>query len=379
MKRVLFITGTRADFGKLKSLISVVKNSSDFDYTIFCTGMHLLKKYGNTMSEIFKSGFNNVFPYINQVESDGMEMVLANTIQGLSRYIDEYDADLIVIHGDRVEALAGAIAGALKNKRVAHVEGGEITGTIDELIRHATSKMSHVHFVASNDARNRLLQLGETGDSIFQIGSPDIDVMLSDHLPDLSDCKKKYQINFNEYAIAIFHPVTNEEVSLQRKHAKIYVDSLLRSGLNYVVIYPNNDLGSEFIFEEIRRLSDDHRFKIFPSIRFEYFLTILKKAQFIIGNSSVGMHEAPVYGVPTVNLGSRQKNRFHYESIVHPDFNKGAIIDAIAQLRDKNFDGTYHYGDGKSSEKFLNALRTTSFWDIKMDKQLVDIFNKQFS
>jgi len=150
MKNILFVTGTRADYGKIKSLMKKVKKSSDFDLMIFVTGMHMLSKYGATYNEIEKDGFTNLYKYINQTENSSMDNVLANTILGLSNYINEYQIDLIVVHGDRVEALAGAIVGALNNIRVAHIEGGEISGTIDDSIRHAITKFSHIHFVAGS-------------------------------------------------------------------------------------------------------------------------------------------------------------------------------------------------------------------------------------
>jgi UDP-N-acetylglucosamine 2-epimerase (hydrolysing) len=174
--------------------------------------MHMLSRYGSTAIEIHKAGFDNIFPYINQDASvnSQMDLVLANTIQGLGHYIRECPPDLIVVHGDRIEALAGAIVGALNNILVAHIEGGEVSGSVDELIRHAVSKSSHLHFVANDEARARLVQMGEARSSIFVIGSPDIDVMLSDSLPDLEEVKTKYEIPFAEYAIFLLHPVTTE-------------------------------------------------------------------------------------------------------------------------------------------------------------------------
>lgn len=152
MKKILFISGTRADFGKLKPLIRAVSDHPDFEYGIFGTGMHMLSKYGNTIREIKRAGFDQVFMFINQIEGDSMELILANTITGLTKFLHENHVDLIVIHGDRVEAMAGAIVGALRNILVAHVEGGEVSGTIDDLMRHATSKLSHIHFVANATA-----------------------------------------------------------------------------------------------------------------------------------------------------------------------------------------------------------------------------------
>ncbi|MPY01274.1 MULTISPECIES: UDP-N-acetylglucosamine 2-epimerase, partial [unclassified Salinivibrio] len=165
MKKILFLTGTRADFGKLKSLIGKVESHPHFEAYVFITGMHMMAKYGMTAREVEKAGFKNLYTYINQNSYDSMDITLAKTIQGLSDYVAETSPDMIVVHGDRVEAMAGAIVGALNNILVAHVEGGEVSGTIDELIRHSVSKMSHIHFVSNQMAKSRLIQLGETESS----------------------------------------------------------------------------------------------------------------------------------------------------------------------------------------------------------------------
>lgn len=372
-KRILFITGTRADFGKLKPLINAVKESADFEYQIFGTGMHMLAKYGGTISEITKSGFEKLFVYMNQVEGESMEVILANTITGLSRFLHENHVDLIVVHGDRVEALAGATVGALRNVLVAHVEGGEISGTIDELMRHAISKLSHLHFVSSVTAEKRLKQLGEAPNAVFTIGSPDVDVMMSDLLPNLSKAKERYQIDFNDYAIATLHPVTTESAEMQVQHASVFVNTLLESGDNYIVIYPNNDSGSEYIFNAYDCLKNAPNIRVFPSLRFEFFLTFLKNAKYIIGNSSAGIHEAPIYGIPTINIGSRQQNRFKHHSIVDVDFNQLEILNAIEVQRTAGiYPTSQYYGDGRSAEKFLEIIKT-SIWSISNQKQFVDL------
>lgn len=370
-KKILFLTGTRADFGKLKPLINAVKNCDGFQYQIFATGIHMLAKYGGTVKEISRSGFDNVFTYMNHIEGEDMEIILANTIIGLSRYLHEHQVDMIVVHGDRVEALAGATAGALRNILVVHVEGGEISGTVDELMRHAISKLSHIHFVASDTAERRLQQLGEAPETIFRIGSPDVDVMLSDTLPELEQAKQRYQIPFEQYAIAMLHPVTTE-YELQEQHAEIFVDSLLASKQNYIVVYPNNDHGSEFIFSAYNRLKNHSNIRLFPSLRFEYFLRFLKHANFLVGNSSAGIHEAPIYGVPTINIGTRQQNRFRYESIFDVDFDCADILSHMARFKSlTRFSPCAYYGDGSSAEKFLAALQG-DVWTISNQKQFKD-------
>lgn len=357
-KKILFLTGTRADFGKLKTLISAVRDSDSFEYGIFATGMHMMSRYGLTVNEIAKSGFNNIFTYMNQSEGDSMDTILANTVIGLGRYIDEYKYDLIVVHGDRVEALAGATTGALRNILVAHIEGGEVSGTIDELLRHAITKMSHLHFVASETARKRLIQLGEPSENVFVIGSPDIDVMLSTELPSIEAARRRYEIEFENYAIAMLHPVTTEH-DKQEENARIFVESLIASEKNYIVVYPNNDLGSSAIFKAYELLKGNLRFRIYPSIRFEYFLTLLRNAEFIIGNSSAGIHEAPVYSIPTINIGIRQHNRITHTSVHNVDFDTKSIIQAIMNsIESRPYSPLYHYGDGRSSEKFMHALQS---------------------
>lgn len=367
-KKIVFITGTRADFGKLKPLIRAIAQHADFEYSIFATGMHLLYRYGMTVEEIHKAGFNNIFAYMNQIHGEPMEMVLANTISGLSRYLHENKPDLLVVHGDRVEAMAGAIVGALRNILVGHVEGGELSGTVDDLIRHSVTKLSHLHFVANTEAESRLLQLGEKMETIHIIGSPDIDVMLSDDLPDIVEVKKHYAIPFSNYALVLFHPVTTE-VNETPGHVRELVDALLESGRNYVVIYPNNDAGSEIIFREYKRLSDRDNIRIFPSLRFESFLSLLKNAEFIIGNSSAGIHEAPVFGVPTINIGTRQQDRFTHTSIMNVNEEKSAILMAInGALDSKSFPSCRHFGIGKSAESFLNVLEKKSLWETTKQK-----------
>lgn len=374
-KRILFVTGTRADFGKLKPLINAVKHAEGFDYQIFGTGMHTMSRYGNTIMEISRSSFSNLFTFMNQVEGEDMEIILANTIIGLSRYLHEQHFDLIVVHGDRVEALAGATVGALRNIRVAHIEGGELSGTVDELMRHAISKLSHLHFVASDEARKRLIQLGENAKSVFTIGSPNIDVMLSENLPPLADAKQRYAIDFENYGIAILHPVTTEQ-EFQPAHAKVFVDALLSSKLNYVVVYPNNDSGSELIFTELERLKGLPQFRVFPSLRFEYFLTLLKNSSFMIGNSSAGIHEAPIYGIPTINLGSRQNMRFKHQSIIDVPFRLDTILSTIQHLGlHSRFQPNHHFGNGNSAVKFMQALHG-DIWTVSNQKTFCELDSK---
>ncbi|WP_054852816.1 UDP-N-acetylglucosamine 2-epimerase [Olleya sp. ITB9] len=368
IKKIAFLTGTRADFGKIKPLIQSVESETGFEAHVFVTGMHLLEAYGYTLIEVERCGFKHISTFNNHTHEATMDLTLAKTITGFSNFIAETQPDLIVIHGDRVEALAGAIVGSLNNVLVAHIEGGELSGTIDELIRHATSKMSHIHFVANAQAKQLLEQMGELPDSIYTIGSPDIDVMFSSMLPNLSIVKDYYNIPFKDYAVAMFHPVTTEHEDME-DYAQQYVDALLQSDKEYVVIYPNNDLGSQTILKAYKRLENNPKFRIFPSIRFEYFLTLLKYADFIIGNSSAGVREAPYYGIPTINIGTRQDNRAVLNSIINTNYTKDAIVKAILKDKIKQPKALDVFGNGKSADAFIHSLKLDRFWEVNHQKQ----------
>ncbi len=371
-RRVLFVTATRADFGKLKPLMQAVERSENFECLIFVTGMHMMSRYGLTVDEIYKERFTNILSYMNQIHGEPMEMVLANTIHGLSRYLHECPADMIVVHGDRVEALAGAIVGAMRNTLVAHIEGGELSGTVDELIRHSVSKLSHLHFVANEKAAERLRQLGESSDQVFVIGSPDIDVMLSNNLPSLAQVKEYYQIAFDRYALVLLHSVTTEPAG-QQERAQQFVTALLESNLDFVVIYPNNDPGSDLILEQYQRVENNPRFRVFPSLRFEYFLTLMKHAAFVIGNSSAGVREAPVYGVPSINVGNRQHNRFCHDSIIESGFEHSALLSAIQRaIQMPRMEPCHHFGAGDSAACFIEVMQKETTWTTPTQKQFND-------
>lgn len=369
MKKIVFLTGTRADFGKIKSLITILEDQDDFEVFVFVTGMHLQETYGYTLIEIERCHFKNVSTFENHTHETTMDLTLAKTIEGLSSYCKEVSPDLIVVHGDRVETLAGAIVASLNNILVAHIEGGELSGTVDELIRHSVSKLSHIHFVSNADAAKRLLQMGEIKESIFTIGSPDVDVMFSDTLPELTVAKRYYQIDFDVFAIVMFHPVTTE-IDQMEQHAIQFVTALLEDHHNYVVVYPNNDLGSRLVLSAYEQLKGNSRFRIIPSLRFEYFLTLLKNCQFIIGNSSAGIREAPYYGIPIINIGTRQQNRTVDAAIINVDYNKKNILEALNGIDSYQvFQSHVDFGEGNSANLFLACLQKEIFWKMNHQKQ----------
>ena len=370
-KKLIFVTGTRADWGKLKSLILKARDD-DFEVYVFITGMHNHKKYGNTYLDVKRVKGVKFHRFNNESDENTMDLTVSKTIEGFSKYVEKINPDLVVVHGDRPEPLACAIVGSFKNILVSHIEGGEVSGTIDELIRHSISKLSHIHFVSNKSAKKRLIQMGENESSVFIIGSPDIDLMFSSNLPDIKDARDKYDIEFKKYSICLFHPVTTE-IDFLKDQINCLTKSLIESNKNYIAIYPNNDLGSNLIIEKYKSISSD-KIKVLPSIRFEYFLTILKNADFIIGNSSAGIREAPYYSVNSINIGSRQNNRDTNKIINNVDFNKKNILKIIDNLEKKQQTKPIkNYGNGNSAELFTEILKLDKIWETSNQK----LFNDQ--
>ncbi len=370
-KKVLFLTGTRADFGKQKPLILELQNKTDFEVHVFVTGMHTLSRYGATWDEVRKSGVEQFHIFINQGAGDGMDLILSKTISGLSDYVKELTPDLIVIHGDRLEALAGSIVGTFNNILVAHIEGGEVSGTVDEAIRHSVSKLSHIHFVSNEEARVRLRAMGELPENIHTIGSPDLDILKSGNLPSIGAVKEKYEINFDSYAILLFHPVTTE-LELLVDHLELLISTLETTPHSFVVIYPNNDPGNDLIIEKYNLLHQRSNYKIIPSMRFEYFLTLMKHCLFMIGNSSAGVREAPFFGIPAINVGTRQNGRASSQTIFNCDFDASQIITGIEKASGKRYTPVRSFGDGESTKKFREIMEAGSIFNIEIQKQFCD-------
>lgn len=370
-KNVVFVTGTRADFGKLEPLIIKTRDSG-FNVSIFITGMHLMKRYGMTKIEVNRLSGVQFTEFPNQKKNYTQDIILAKTISGFSNYVEKNKPDLVIIHGDRVEATACAIVCATHYIRCGHIEGGEVSGTIDEALRHCNTKLAHHHFVCSILAAQRVSRLGESLDSIHVIGSPELDYHNKSTGVSLNQVKEKYDIDFDDYGICIFHPVTSEQQDINKQAKNIY-QSLRNSGRRFVVFLPNNDPGSEIIFDELNRLPKD-RFRVIPSMRFSYFSELLRNSACIVGNSSTGVREAPFLGIPSLNLGSRQRGRASHPTITHlEDYGEQGIKKFLNAQWGKRMKPSYEYGDGNAASNFIKVLETKTFWNLTLQKQFCDI------
>ena len=369
-KSILFVTGTRADFGKLEPLATATRDAG-FDVSFFVTGMHMLDRYGLTKVEVHRTPGVGVHEFLNQRAGDPQDMVLAKTVIGFSDFVREHTPDLVVIHGDRVEALACALVCATNYIRCAHIEGGEVSGTIDEIYRHCNSKLASDHFVSSEDAARRVMALGEAQARIHPIGSPELDFHAGPSGVTMADVQARYAIPFTDFGICVFHPVTSETATMGAQ-ARALFGALDASGRNFVVIAPNNDPGSAEIFSAIDALPKD-RFRVLPSMRFAYFSELMKNAACMIGNSSAGVREAPFIGLPSLDIGTRQTNRAKAASVFFAD---AGDTDAIAAFLTDQW-GQRHprdhaFGGGSAAARFAAILQDDAFWDAPLQKTFHD-------
>ena len=373
-KKLLFITGTRADFSKLSTLISAV-DSSKYEKLIFTTGMHMLEKYGLTKLEVQKISDAEHVDFVNQRPEDTLDTILTKTITGLSDYIVEAKPDIVIFHGDRIESLAAALACSTNYVTSIHVEGGELSGTIDEVFRHAITKLSDFHLVCCDEAEERIIQLGENPRRIFNIGSPELDFHSKDSGVLIDEVKDYYEIPYINYGICIFHPITTEYNTI-KSQAENFFNQVIETDKNFVVIEPNNDMGCNEIRNVISNLPKD-RFRILPSMRFNYFSELMKNCKIFIGNSSVGVREAPFMGLASVNVGTRQDRRSNHKSITNlPEINESNLTNIIIREWGKRYESCKKFWAGGSANAFKEFIKNQNldkqikqkrFYDLKSD------------
>lgn len=366
-RRVLFVTGTRADFGKITTLIEGLEASASFEPHLFVTGMHVLEEFGETWREIVSSHKCEMRMFSNHRRGDTLDSTLAKTVTALSDYVEDVVPDLIVVHGDRVEALAGALVGSLRGIMTAHLEGGESSGTIDDSIRHAITKLAHVHFTTNSIASQRVIELGENSRAVFEIGSADVDVLLSGELPSLEEISQRYELPKGKFAITIFHPVFFEQESIQQQSEQL-VKFMKAMTLNFVVILPNNDPGYEKIVRAYEELAGIERIKLLPSMRLRHFLGLMGNAEFMLGNSSAAIYEASYLGLPAINVGSRQANRVRGSNVIdcEPDFDK--LLQVVEAINTLPLLKRGSHGSGNAKSLFMQVLADEAFWELPLDK-----------
>ena len=374
-KKILIVTERRADYSKFKPILDEIKKSRSLSYILIVTGSHLLKKYGYTINEIKKDGFkisDQFSMYANNSLDDGAEMVksFGRSIIKISSLIKKYDPDIILSGFDIGANLAAAISGAHMNKVVAHIEGGEVSGTIDESIRHAITKFSNLHFTTNSIATKRLIQMGENPKFIFTVGNSSLDNMLK--IPKFS--KKRicndYDLNPKDpYVVVTMHTVTSEIKQIQ-EYMKNVIDAITELNIQAILIRGNADAGSNKMLQIIK----NSKIKEYLSIPFSNYINLLRNSSALVGNSSSGIMEAPFLRIPSVNIGTRQLGRLRSKSVIDCNYEKSNIKNAITKaINDKKFlksipSNQNLYGIGNSSKQIVKIMEKLDLDKIPTQK-----------
>ena len=377
MKKILIITERRADFSRFKPIIKLIQKDKKLDYQLIVTGIHLVKKYGYTINEINKEKFKifskfKMFDNKYFLKNDGSEMVRAigKVFLNISKLIKKSKPDLILSGFDIAANFAISVAGAHMNVPVAHIQGGEVSGTIDESLRHATSKFSNFHFTANKETKNRLIRLGEIPKNIYPVGCPSIDALLSENLLSNQSIIKKFKIDLKEkFLLVIQHPVTSEQNTLFQ--IKQTLSAIKNSNMQHLVVFPNNDAGSKKILQEIKKTKINY----VPTLTLAEYRTLLGGKMILLGNSSSGVHEAASFKVPVVNIGSRQSGRYKPGNVINVNYNKKEIAKAIKKVNSKSFYKKIKkiknpYGDGKSALKIIKIIKKLNLKNFNTQKKL---------
>lgn len=375
MKKILFLTGSRGEWGYIRPILRLIQKRDDVDYRLVVTNMHLLPAYGSSYREIEADGFT-IHHKVRMAVEGGDHVAHAKSLgvclEALPDILDVERPDWVVLAGDRGEQLMGAIAASYTYTPVAHIQAGELSGNIDGMTRHAIGKLAHMHFAANQDAADRLVRLGEERFRVFNVGAPQVDEMVAAQYTGLAELERKYSVSLSEgFYLAVMHPVT-EEASSAGEQARVFVEALNELDAPKMAILPNNDAGSLSVRQAItaNRRGDWHLFSNIPR---EDYLGLLKEARCIVGNSSSGLLEAPTFKTAAVNIGRRQDMRFRGSNVIDVPFERGAILEAVARATSPEFQASLAgcenpYGDGHSSERILDLLMGTvadSHWMVK--------------
>lgn len=373
MKKIAYISGTRADFGIMSGLLKKLDRTKEFKVTVIATGMHLMKKFGCSLDEVRKSGLD--VAAVDSVFKDdskaSMLLFLGRFIEKLSKELGRLKPDFIFVIGDRVEALGGAIAGSYLSIPVVHFHGGEVTSTIDEVARHAITKLSHLHFCATEKSAERIKKMGEDSFRVRVVGSPSIsNIREIKKIPKEKLCKKFGLSCEKPLVLLLQHPVTLEEKNSHRQMLST-LEAIAEMNVQCLVVYPNADPGNNGIIKAISEFSSSPNFRIRKNIDYAEFISMMGFADAIVGNSSSALIEAPYFRLPAVNIGSRQKGRERAGNVIDCGYQKEDIKKSIKRALSQDFKNKVKslknpFGRGGTFQNVLSFLK-----NIKIDEKLL--------
>jgi GDP/UDP-N,N'-diacetylbacillosamine 2-epimerase (hydrolysing) len=379
VQHICVVTGSRADYNYLKLIIEKIDKSPKLKVSLIVTGMHLLKTHGYTIDLIKKDSLPiaKIIPMYDENEPTELKLgeAVGSSIIKFVKSLNELNPDLLLVLGDRIEPLVVVIAATTLKIPIAHVHGGDISGTLDETIRHAITKLSHLHFPATLKSAERIKLLGEEEWRIHMVGSPTVDLILEEPLLKKEAICQKLELKATDsIVLCIQHPNIFES---DRAGAQMRITLQVLKDLNLqtVIIYPNNDLGSNLIIKEIEHDKGVPNFKIFKNLARIDYLSLLKGADLLIGNSSGGLIETPLFKIPVVNIGTRNKDREKGDNVINVDYNHDDIKNAVQKALSADFKKICStvvnpYGDGTASDKIVKILEDLEITEDFLIKKL---------
>ncbi len=389
MWKVCVVTSTRADYGILSGLLKKLDADSAIELKVVVTGMHLLPEFGETYKEIENDGFT-IDEKIDIAEKGDSAVSASKTAANATAKFADYFAkkrpDVLVILGDRTEMLGVATAALIMNVPIAHIHGGELTfGAVDDAVRHSITKMSRIHFTACEEYRNRVIQMGESPETVFDVGAMGVENALKIEKYNSSEVRERLHINNDKpYVMVTFHPETQSILG-----AMLQVQPLLKTmkahpEYNYVITKANADAGGLSINELWEKeCAKEENWQLFASLGVKLYLSAVRDAEFVIGNSSSAILEVPSFKIPSVDIGDRQKGRITAESVIHAENNEAAVEEAFneavkARKEDRFADMRSPFGDGDTSARIHDILKDAlkanrlkgkkEFFDINWEK-----------
>lgn len=362
MRRVCYISGTRADFGLMRSTLLAVRDHADLDLSVIATGMHLSPAFGHTVDEIETAGLRIATRVPITLEPANGATMARNIALMLGAFVDALEAerpDLVLLLGDRGEMLAGALAAIHLNIPVAHIHGGERSGTVDEPVRHAISKLSHLHFAATVDARERLVRMGERPDAVHITGAPGLDGLADLVLPDRAEVAFAHGLDPDRpFALMVYHPVLQEAATAADDTRRI-LQAVNGAGVQVLALLPNADAGSDGVRAALAEARPTSSLTVRTHLGRPDFIAAMARADIMVGNSSAGIIEAASFGTPVLNVGPRQHLRERNANVVDVPATPQALTDGLTRLLARGrYPAQNVYGDGRTAARIAALLAT---------------------
>lgn len=386
-RRILYITGTRADYGIMKETLSLLNNDNDIELHIAATGMHLMPEFGNTINEIRNDNLtihkiNAVFAEDNP---ESMSRFIGVVINQLTQLMQKIQPDIVLLLGDRGEMLAAAVVATYLTIPVAHIHGGEITSTVDDYARNAITKLAQIHLPATKNSRERIINMGENPANIHVVGAPGLDPILNMPLIPREEILQKYNLKADKPILL----VTQHAVSLEIKQAASQIQKTLDAVLEnkdhqVLLVYPNADAGGRSMITIIQEYEEKYpieQLRTYKSIPHTDFLSLLNTVDVMIGNSSSGIIEAPSFHLPVINIGTRQQGRERSENIIDVNYDTEEIKEALYKACNNTFflnkvaRCENPYGDGQTAPRIVEILKNTKINQELLNKTLWEIKN----